>query len=718
MYQVQSNSKQRSEAKQNNDTLFYTQVQLTYHSHRVKSEEMTLNEKVMASYDVSSTSSTSSTKVTANKQTYGKTLVGKTVLTTYGQGVVLECRDEDGFVYVIQLTSQGGSERPLATLYTRELPTRIKTPLDEASEFNLAFETHEKMRRMNLEMQCFELGITEINHDACATCLLSGESSKDRTRFPRLQKFVDTARETATSATMVAKESSSIGMFPNLRKLLAMIDAEEEKQQETDQVNINEQTTTISEKKPKAVLPRIQKVMDNRQQSSVNQCLICGNPVCSEHSSKIFRKEGITLCFCCERLFELDFIVECVSTPDVVERARHIDHMVDCYDRCLLLLKYSTQFVEPIARSLEQQKQKQNKIGLGSSGVGVLSGVLGIAAAATILTPVGPSLLMASLFFGGSATAIQTGTEAYNYFSEPNKLADRIIALHGMILSILRVTSTLRDAMMRDHIRTDVFEAEKLSLTDTFQETLEKNKGKVLVASNAGRAATLGSVAGTEAGVVASASGVRGATALSRASTAAARTVRFARFAGGALSAAVLVMEANAIHGTLQDIRDGSPCDKAEHIKAIAEEIDQDDLPSTSELDEECQAYLAALANRPIPPPEVQAVEVTGRVNEDFTEAECVLATTPISNARVDQSTEELLLSGGEVLVATVASTAVASPLPHQQSSILGSMTTSLFQRIDFRRRGESDNRLEEAFVEASVENRRNLRDSEINLVL
>ena len=81
-----------------------------------------------------------------------------------------------------------------------------------------------------------------------------------------------------------------------------------------------------------------------------------------------------------------------------------------------------------------------------------MSGVLGIAAAASILTPAGPPLLIASLVFGGGATSVQMGNEAMNYFSEPNKLADRIIALHGMTLSILRVTSTLRDAMMRDHI--------------------------------------------------------------------------------------------------------------------------------------------------------------------------------------------------------------------------------------------------------------------------
>lgn len=428
--------------------------------------------------------------------------------------------------------------------------------------------------------------------------------------------------------------------------------------------------------------------------------------MCAKHRSTNFKKEGITLCQGCERLFELDFLIECVSTRDPTERANLIDHMVDCYDRCLLILKYSTQYVESIALSLEQQKEQKNKIGLGSSSAGVLSGALGIAAAATILTPAGPPLLIASLFFGGSATVVQTGSEAYNYFSEPNKLADRIIALHGMLLSILRVTSTLRDAMMRNHIRTDVFEAEKASLAEAVQEKLGKNKAGVLAATNMGRAATLGSVAGAEAGVVASATGgmvaaetaagagAQGATALTRAGTAAARTVRFARFAGGALSAAVLVLEANAIHSTLKEINNGSPCDKANRIRAIAEEIKNKDLPTTSELDEECQAYLKVLAHRPmVIPAEVAARRATDGSGDlqEFPEAECAMVEF------CSQSQEEpegvLIVGGGVTTTAGSPAAALAIPTARataeaptssssSSSSYFSGARSSLFQSI------------------------------------
>lgn len=373
----------------------------------------------------------------------------------------------------------------------------------------------------------------------------------------------------------------------------------------------------------------------------------------------------------------------------------------------MLLLKYSKHFVKHIAASLEDQKGKQDKIGLASSSVGVLSGVLGIAAAASILTPAGPPLLIASLFFGGGATTVQTGTEAINYFSEPRKLADRIIALHGMALSILRVTSTLRDAMLRDHIRTDVYEAEPSSAhLNQMKESLGKNKNAVVMGSNFGRSLTLGGLAGVEAGaagavvagaagemtVVAGAStvgvstagaaGARSATAFSRAGTAAARTVRFARFAGGALSAAVLVMEANAIQSTLKSIIEGSQCDKADRLRQVIVNID--DFPSTSDLDDECQAYLTALAARPPPPVEVAAILDDSVNNDEILQAEC----QKLSHVPDDQ-----LCTSGTVIVEEANSSYISNtegqqmvaavPVTSSRTSLLNG--SSLFQRIQSR---------------------------------
>jgi hypothetical protein len=462
-----------------------------------------------------------------------------------------------------------------------------------------------------------------IAHDAKVTQQAPTQSSKS---FPKLLGFFDSA----SASNMFNSVAGSKGTSKILGPAAAARNANDSR---------------AGSSKPVA-LPRIQRMIDQRQKANTAPCLICASPSCHAHASASFRKEGITLCFECEKLFELDFIVDCCSADDPAERAKNIDHMVDCYDRCMLLLLYSAQFVDRIVDALQDQKEMQNKVGLASSSVGVLSGVLGIAAAASILTPAGAPLLIASLFFGGSATTIQTGTEAMNYFSEPRKLADKIIALHGMALSILRVTSTLRDAMLRDHIRTDAYEVVPITLKDQVQEKIEKNRAAVLAGSNVGRGVALGSFASAEAGAgvaagtavataeigatagatsaaTAGATGARSAAAFSRSATAAARTVRFARFAGGALSAAVLVMEANAIQSTLKSIHDGSPCEKAERLRKVAREID--DFPTSDELDAECQAYLAALVCRPPPPPVVEAAAEPDHLpfEADIPEATC-----------------------------------------------------------------------------------------------
>lgn len=785
-------------------------------------------------------------------------LIGKNVKTAFGLGIVLDYRVDDQ-VFEIKLTSEE-SFAPLAILYTKILPERYETPSEKADALNVAYEALEKMRRMNLEVICHEVGIyEEIDHEYCTTCLLTNKSS-GRSHFPRLQKLVDQAAATdlesfprlhrlfhsssndgaeeskdvhgdeepsvienrspptaqnndravehptdaneshdghvvssssTRAPTSVTKEQQLLQKamtkssspkaeatsFPRLRSVWGTIQslpqpavvqttnpdapspapsattpAERQRAIKSPATSFprirglfdstgasdmfnpvsigtscpsNETSTTTDssasfprlkgvfdtsgtssmlsslsisqklsatpsrsakEEKPKA-LPRIQKLMDKRQKANTSPCLICASPSCTAHSSKSFRKEGITLCLQCEKLFELNFIVDCISAPDPAERARHINHMIDCYDRCMLLLEYSSQFSEQIAKALEEQKQRQNTFGLASSSVGALSGVLGIAAAASILTPAGPPLLIASLFFGGSATTIQTGTEAMNYFSEPRKLADRVIALHGMALSLLRVTSTLRDAMLRDHIRTDVYVVEPTPLKEQVQEQLEKNRVAVLAGSNVGRSMALGSVAGVEAGAAGTAGAVaagaasemgaagaaagaasaRGATAISRAGTAAARTVRFARFAGGALSAAYLVLEANAIQSTLKSIHDGSPCDKADTLRRVIQEIQ--DFPTSSELDGECEAYLETLANLPPPPPVAEASAIPDNLP----------AEADIPQATCEEVTGEYQLCAPGAVVVDGDVSGVDSQGSRAQSSLSASSATPSF---------------------------------------
>ena len=57
-------------------------------------------------------------------------------------------------------------------------------------------------------------------------------------------------------------------------------------------------------------------------------------------------------------------------------------------------------------------EKRHDRVSVGSSATGLLSGVVGVAAAATIFTPVGPPLLLASILFGTSGAAVAAGSEA------------------------------------------------------------------------------------------------------------------------------------------------------------------------------------------------------------------------------------------------------------------------------------------------------------------
>jgi hypothetical protein len=282
--------------------------------------------------------------------------------------------------------------------------------------------------------------------------------------------------------------------------------------------------------------------------------------------------------------------------------------VTDAYDRTVLLLRYSEPLVEPLATALEETKERQNKVSVGANSAGIVSGALGVAAAATILTPVGAPLLIASLVLGGGATATQAGTEAKNaYFSEPHKLANRILALSGVANSLLRIVSTLRDAMLRCHIRTDVYENDnpKKVKSASEQEEMKKKRDGVLAGVTVGRlglagmeVGTVGTVAGMELGTLAATSeaGVLNAQFLSRTGTNLMKTARVARFAGGALSAATIVLEARCMSTTIKDIRNGNPCEKAQRLREVKAELEK--LPTTSQLDTEIERYLEAASHR------------------------------------------------------------------------------------------------------------------------
>lgn len=212
-------------------------------------------------------------------------------------------------------------------------------------------------------------------------------------------------------------------------------------------------------------------------------CLVCASPVCANHQCPNFAKDKVTICSDCAPLFGVDFIFDIVFNEDKNHRRACIDKVIDSYDRATLIIKYSCQFIDDIATALRENTSRDNTVALGSSGIGLMSGITGAAAAAVhiaaaaaagaaILSPAGPPLFIASLIFGGTAAAASTSSEAVSYYSEPNQMANRLMALHELINSLLQVTVVLKDALINGRINLDHYVDKKQRKKDEKQKAL------------------------------------------------------------------------------------------------------------------------------------------------------------------------------------------------------------------------------------------------------
>jgi len=269
-------------------------------------------------------------------------------------------------------------------------------------------------------------------------------------------------------------------------------------------------------------------------------CLTCGTPVSKPFRSPEFGRQNITVCVDCANLFSLNYLMKSIVHGDDDSgnsRKQKLNHMLEVYDRALLILTYSVQFIDEVALALEENTSRHNKVGLGSSATGMVSGGLGVAAAATIFTPVGPPLLLASILFGSGAAAVDAASEAVNYHCEPNKMADRILTLH----SIINCISSLPD--MIDKERNE--EVEAVPKTEGGQRGLHWRRTAM--------------------------NGLKPLTA-------------------GALSAVSIFTEAREMKNTVDKIRAGNQCEKAERLKEIKDEAIL--LPKTDILSKQLQGAI------------------------------------------------------------------------------------------------------------------------------
>ncbi|KAL7524901.1 hypothetical protein ACHAXR_000764, partial [Thalassiosira sp. AJA248-18] len=320
----------------------------------------------------------------------------------------------------------------------------------------VALESLESMRRLNLEVEFSNATSSfPVNHDKCTFCqreqlhkflsnppkptvatgssgpVTIGEGSinigkvkLDGSRIRRFRSNVGgflskSASNVGRSLATEASQSCPPSLASQSNKSLSSMESGEETASNNGSIANNNRAARRNILKKK-----------------IHPCLTCGHPTCSTHSTSTFSKNHIPICQPCAYLFELDFLVDVIASTasNTKECEQKVNDMVDCYDRAKLLLNYTAQYADEIASALETHTVRSNKIGAGSSATGIVSGITGVVGCGALLFPpvaaVGVPLLIASLVFGGGATAVQSGDAAVKYFSEPNKLAEKMVALH------------------------------------------------------------------------------------------------------------------------------------------------------------------------------------------------------------------------------------------------------------------------------------------------
>lgn len=342
-------------------------------------------------------------------------------------------------------------------------------------------------------------------------------------------------------------------------------------------------------------------------------CLTCGHPTCTKHISKSFSTHHIQICQQCAYLFELDFLVDVIAQASAESNGTEIcqqkvNTMIDCYDRAKLLLSCISQYTPSIIEGLQSRTAKSNKIGVGANASGIVSGITGIVGAGALLCPpvaaAGVPILIASLVFGGGATAAHTGDyAAVKYWSEPNIMADKMVVLHGMCLSLLRVVEILSYGLLSSRQEeTEVTEGTNIeddNADESKSNRVEEGTGEIekrealkedirSLLERHGVNTALGKESiSSSTNITGSNVANRHTRLLGRVGTTAAASFRFVPLAGGVLSAASLVVEANEIKATLARMNEGSPCEKSEQIKEIASEVDR--MPDAALIAGECR---------------------------------------------------------------------------------------------------------------------------------
>lgn len=403
---------------------------------------------------------------------------------------------------------------------------------------NVAYEALESMRITNLQLEFGEA----FDVHRCVQCL------QDDKQKERLEQEIEKQSQRLSSMSL-SSSASSDEIKPSRTSWLST----SSKRWSSSTTSSSTPTATGSNNRRSSFFKKTATTATTKAKQTKKPdppCLACGSPVCPQHSNADLRKQQlIAMCQDCSRLLSPSLTAQALTNNNNKDldntalpsslpspAALTINELLEVYDRALLVLRYSSAFIPDICTALQDMEKRHNHVGLGSSATGVLSGVVGVAAAATIFTPVGPPLLLASILFGSTGAAAQAGSERVNYRSDASQMAHRILVLYALVSSLVQLPATLDDML----------EGENGNVGDGKDDAAHNRNDNIIGGSQSKLHWTRAAMNGLKPLTV------------------------------GAMSAISVFTESRELHNTVQRIQAGHPCEKADRLRQIQQELSGD----------------------------------------------------------------------------------------------------------------------------------------------
>ncbi|CAJ1969762.1 unnamed protein product [Cylindrotheca closterium] len=181
-------------------------------------------------------------------------------------------------------------------------------------------------------------------------------------------------------------------------------------------------------------------------------CDVCGNPVCKFHDRQQQKGGGDHFHMCVDCSYDLNQVEHQLNPyhPNVLQS---LERLLLLYTRMCLQLSFWMPYVPELCSQIFQKQRKNAKISLANTSLGFVGAALGVASAATMLTPAGPAILIAAMATSATSGTLQATHQGYDkYFSSKvtHEISDRLIAWQGLCCGILQSLEQLRRDLLAE----------------------------------------------------------------------------------------------------------------------------------------------------------------------------------------------------------------------------------------------------------------------------